>query len=229
MNYFETTFLALNTIINEDSNILALFSFGSFVTNEMSWNNYKEIRVFDNGDFVLSKFNLLNIKPDIDLVCVSENPEKTREVIEKNLKEINNHFVTINVISKGVFEEELSSQEPNAVKRIVSFRELLIIKGQSYLDHIKNENKRYVTDLDKAFQEEFDFRKNYLRLFAKNNIKTLILNKSEYEHLFPNMLQFIEGKIKAGFPKDRLKLVYPGPMNLKAEIDIAKVELKNII
>ncbi len=229
MNYFETTLLALNTIKDKDDDILTLFSFGSFVTNETSWKNYKETRVFDNGDFILSKFNLENINPDIDLLCVSNNPEKTKKIIDKHIKDVTNHFVTINVVSKEVFEKELSSSTPNAIKRIILFRELLVIKGQKYIDDLRENNKRYENRLDKVFQDEFDFRKNYLKLFAQNNVKTIIVSKMEYEKLFPNMLKFIEKGIEAGFPENRLKLVYPGPMGLKAEIDISQVELKDII
>lgn len=229
MNYFEEILLALNNIKDKDENMLAFFSFGSFVTKETFWKNYKEIRVFDSGDFVLSKFNLLNINPDIDLLCVSVNPEKTKEVIDQNIKVVNDYFVTINVVSKEIFENELSSPNPNAIKRILLYRDLLVIKGQKYIDDLKTSYKKYEAEIDSIFQNEFDFRKNYLKLFAKNDVKTLIIKKSEYERLFPNVLKFIEGKLDAGFPVNRLKLVYPGPMELKAEVDLSNIKLKDII
>ena len=43
------------------------------------------------------------------------------------------------------------------------------------------------------------------------------------------MLKFIEGEVDAGFPENRLKLVYPEPMKLKSEIDISDSKLKDII
>lgn len=229
MNYFEKTLLALNEIKNQDSGMVACFAFGSFVSGNTSVKNYKEIRVFDGKTFVLSKFNLTNIYPDVDIICVSENPEETKKHFDRNITDVFGHFVTVNIISKDVFAADLFSDRPTAPKRIVLYRKLLVIKGQEYLDTMKQEVVKTERPIDKVFQEEFDFRKEYLRLFAKNNVPTVILTRADYEQLFPHMLQFINGNLDGGFPKDRIKLVYPSPMQLKAEVDLSVVPLTDII
>lgn len=229
MNYCDKTLLILDHIKKSDENMIACFAFGSFVTKETSLKNYKEIRVFDGQDFLLSKFNLANIYPDIDMLCVSYDIEKTSELFNKNISDVFGHFVTVNVVSKKVFEKELFSDQPTAIKRIILYRELLIIKGNEYLQKLKAEVVKIESPTDKAFQEEFNFKKEYLRLFAKYNISTMTIAKSDYEKLFPNMLKFITGSLHAGFPEDRNKLVYPEPMELKARVDLSGVELENLI
>lgn len=229
MNYCDKTLLILDHIKKSDENMVTCFAFGSFVTKETSLKNYKEIRVFDGQDFLLSKFNLANIYPDIDMLCVSDDVEKTSELFNKNVIDVFGHFVTVNVVSKRVFEKELFSDQPTAIKRILLYRELLIIKGNEYLQKLKTEVVKIESPTDKAFQEEFNFKKEYLRLFAKHNISTMIIAKCDYEKLFPNMLKFITGNLHAGFPEDRKKLVYPEPMGLKARVDLSSIELEDMI
>lgn len=229
MSYYEKTLLSLDNIKKSDKNILALFAFGSFVTEETSTKNYKEIRVFDKGEYILSKFNLINIFPDIDMICVSENPEETKTFFEKEITDVFGHYVTVNVMSKDVFQKEILSEKPTAVKRIILYRKLMIIKGQEFVDTMRNEALKAESTNDSLFQDEFVFRKNYLRMFAHNNVGSFILTKEDHQKLFPNFLKFIQGQVSGGFPKDRLKLVFPEPMDLKAEVDLSELDLKNII
>lgn len=79
------------------------------------------------------------------------------------------------------------------------------------------------------FQKEFNFRKEYLKLFSKYDISSVIITKNDYEYLFPSIYKFITGVLHAGFPADRIKLIYPKSMNLKAQIDISAVSTIEII
>ncbi len=229
MNYSDKTLLALDQVKKQDENMIACFAFGSFVTEETSPKNYREIRIFDGDNFIISKFNLTNIYPDIDIICVSSDPEKTSSLFNQNINDVFGHFVTINVVSQKIFEQELFLNQPSAIKRILLYRELLIVKGEEYLQKIKTEVEKIASPLDLVFQKEFNFRKEYLKLFSKYSIDTIIFSKNDYEHLFPNIYQFIIGNLYGGFPEDRIKLVYPKTMNLKAKLDISKVESLEII
>lgn len=229
MNYFDDTLLVLDRIKKNDDNMVACFVFGSFVTKETSLKNYKEIRVFDGPDFILSKFNLVNIYPDMDILCVSNDVDQTSELFNKTITDVFGHFVTVNVVSKKVFENELFSDQPTAIKRIFLYSEILVVKGNEYIQKLKDEVVKIERPIDKYFQEEFNFRKEYLKLFAKYNISTMVVNKYDYEKLFPHVLKFIIGDLHAGFPAVRTKLVYPRPMELKAQVDLSNVELEDLI
>ncbi len=229
MDYYDKTLLVLNQVKKEDDDMIAFFIFGSFVTKETSPKTYKEIRVFDGSNFLFSKFNLINLYPDIDILCVSGDVKKTTSIFDRKIIGVSGHYVTINVVSKNIFEKELFSDRPTAIKRIMLYRQLLIIKGEEYLNTLRQDVLKIETPLDVAFQQEFDFKKEYLRLFSKYNVPTVTITKDDYDRLFPNLLKFITGNLDGGFPKDRSKLVYPSPMGLKAEINLSDVKVKDII
>mgnify|MGYP001557899287 CR=1 FL=1 len=229
MNYYDKTLSALNEIKNGDENMLALFAFGSFVTKESVSKNYKEIRVFDGSQFVFSKFDLINIYPDIDIICVSKDIKKTANSFDEKILDVFGHYITINLLNKEVFEKELFSDHPNAIKRILLYRELLIMKGAEYINKLKVEVKKIETRTDSIFQQEFDFRKEYLKLFAKNHVPSMMITNEEYERLFPHFLKFITGHLLGGFPEDRIKLVYPEPMDMKASINLSDTKLEKLI
>lgn len=229
MNYSDKTLLVLDQVKKQDDSISCLFVFGSFVTEETSPKNYREVRIFDGSNFIMSKFNLTNIYPDIDIICISNNPDKTAKLFNKNFNDVFAHFVTINIITQEVFEQEIFSREPSAIKRILLYRKLLVVKGEDYLEKIKPEVEKIEASLDIMFQKEFNFRKEYLKLFSKYDIGSVILTKNDYEYLFPNIYKFITGALHAGFPEERLKLIYPKSMNLKAKLDISESNIIEII
>ena len=229
MNYSDKTLLVLDQIKKQDDSIVACFAFGSFVTEETSSKNYREVRIFDGTEFIMSKFNLTNIYPDIDIICISNNPEKTAKLFDKNFNDVFAHFVTINVITQEIFEQEIFSREPSAIKRILLYRKLLVVKGEDYLEKIKPEVEKIESSIDLVFQKEFNFRKEYLRLFSKYDINSLTITKNDYEYLFPNIYKFITGILYAGFPEKRIKLIYPKSMNLKAKLDISESNIIEII
>jgi len=229
MNYYDKTLLALDRVKKQDSDMVACFAFGSFVSGETSLKHYKEIRVFDGSNLVMSKFNLMNIYPDIDMLCISNNPDQTKVYLDQNITDVFGHYVTINVVSPKVFERELFSNQPGAIKRIVLYRKLIVVKGDEYIQKVKAEVKKIETPIDSEFQQEFNFKKEYLNLFAKYNVATFTIGREDYEKLFPNIYKFITGKLQGGFPEDRIKLVYPEVKNLKSEINLSSVDSKEII
>lgn len=229
MNYSDKTLLVLDQIKKQDDSILACFAFGSFVTEETSPKNYREIRIFDGSDFIMSKFNLTNIYPDIDIICISSNPDKTAKLFNKNFNDVFAHFVTINIMNQEVFEREVFSREPAAIKRILLYRKLLVVKGEDYLEKIKKEVEKIESSIDLIFQKEFNFRKEYFRLFSKYDVNSVTITKNDYKHLFPNIYKYITGVLHAGFPEDRIKLIYPKSMNLKAKLDISESNIIEII
>ena len=225
----EKELVILNNIRKKDKCILTFFAFGSFVTNQTTSQNYKEIRVFDDNKFLFSRFKLSNTKRDIDVLCVSSNPEKTEGIVRSNSKSHTSYFLTINVISKEVFEREVFSNEPKAIRLILLFRELLVIKGKKYINSLKEELKNTYRPIDKIFQDEYDFRKDYQKLFSKYNVDSFSISRDMYEELFPNFLRFITGKMKGGFPEERIKIVLPEPVNLKNKINIASSNLETLL
>ena len=131
--------------------------------------------------------------------------------------------ISSDILAKIVHQDtvlnEALSRSPSALKRILLYRELLILYGEDYINSLQFQVKEQETESDLIFQKEFDLRKEYLQRHAKENIRQFTLSREEHEKMFPNFLKFIVGKLQAGFPKDRIKLVYPQPMELKAIVD----------
>lgn len=225
----EKALIILNNIRKTDSDILALFVFGSFVSHQTSSQNYKEIRVFDHDEYLFSRFKLICVKPDIDVLCISNNPKKTEKIIRKCASLQETYFLTINIMSKDIFEREIFSDQPKAIKLILLFRELLIIKGKEYLDSLKKQIININRPIDKIFQDEYDFRKDYQKLFAKYKIDSFSISREKHEKLFPNFLKFITGQMDCGFPDERIKVVLPKPANLKNKIDISDSNLETLL
>src|SRR3989344_5381181 len=206
-------------ILKIETETVAVIVFGSFVSGDSLPKAYREIRMFDGSRYISSEFILKDIDPDIDIVFVTNNPQKTASLIEETHPVIDQKFITINIMSQKIFENEALSRSPSALKRILLYRELLILHGEDYINSLQFQVKEQETESDLIFQKEFDLRKEYLQRHAKENIRQFTLSREEHEKMFPNFLKFIVGKLQAGFPKDRIKLVYPQPMELKAIVD----------
>lgn len=218
--YLKEILSELTKISREDSNILCLFVHGSVVYKTVTYKNYQEIMLFEDHNFLGSVFRLQKINPDIDMVCVSADPEKTNGIILDRFKKVNSFFLTMNIMTPDVFEREVSSESPNAIKRILAKRRLSIIKSAEYVSRFRKIAKENLSKLDINFQKEYEFRKEYLKLHIRNDKESFIMPLREYERLFPLFTKFIKGELSAGFPPNRIKLVLPKPMNLKAKLDI---------
>lgn len=209
----------------EDVNILTFFVHGSTVHGNTTVKSYQEIRIFEGKKFLTSIFRLKEMMPDIDIVCVSKNVKKTKEIIEKELKNFDEYFITINLMSQEVFERDVFSDIPKALKLVVGLKEHNVILGEEYLNEVKKKASKKLKKWDKDFQKEFDFRKEFLKLHIRNDKETFMLSDYEYTRLFPLFSRFIKGEIDHGFPQEREKLVFPKSMDLKAVIDIEKENL----
>lgn len=219
MNSRDKLLLIINGILKLDMGAVAVIVFGSFVRGNSLPKSYREVRVFDGSEYISSEFILKDIAPDIDIVFVTNDPQKTTFLINKAHPTIVQKFITLNIVSQETFENEVLSQSPSALKRIMLYRELLIPHGEKYINNLRVQVKKQETESDIIFQKEFDLRKEYLQKYAKENVQQLTLSKEEHEKLFPNFLKFIIGKLHAGFPKKRIKLVYPRKMELKVIVD----------
>jgi len=219
MNSRDKLFSIFSEILKIDKEAVATIVFGSFVSGNPLPKSYREVRIFDGSEYISSEFILKDIVSDIDMVFVTNNPQKTVSIINEIHPVIDQNFITINVMSQKIFENEALSRSPSALKRILLYRELLILYGEDYINSLQFQVKEQETESDLIFQKEFDLRKEYLQRHAKENIRQFTLSREEHEKMFPNFLKFIVGKLQAGFPKDRIKLVYPQPMELKAIVD----------
>lgn len=220
--------LILNNIRKKDKNTIAFFIHGSFVTNKTSNRNYKELRVFDGDKFLFSKFELTNTNPDIDIVYVSSNVEESNRIINEEISLFDDYFITINLMSKQEFEEDALSQDPKALKLILLYKILCVVKGTEYIESIRELVQLEENPIDRKLQNDYDFRKDFLRLHAKYDKKKVILDAGLYKEMFPLFYKFIIGELKGGFPKNRYKLVFPKPMDLKAEVNLKEIEITQL-
>lgn len=169
-----------------------------------------------------SLFILRRISSDIDMLCVSNNIIDTeKRLMQSGLNTIDNKFITINLIAPEIFEREIMSDSPKAIKRIVAFKNCTILKGNRFFKKYQVTALTKISQQDILFQQEFDARKEYLRNLIVKNKDFFILNSSEYSTLFPYFVQFLKGEVDGGFPKERKKVVFPGPMRLKMALDIS--------
>jgi hypothetical protein len=145
------------------------------------------------------------------------------------MKEVSGHHATVHLVTKDMFEQDLFSTEPCAIKRIILYRELLTIQGSEYIRDLKKKAKEFETELDKTFQKELLFKEEYLHLFSKNDITSFRFEYTDYKSLFPNIYKFITKEFHAGFPKGRTKLVYPQSMQLKLKFDIGRERAEEIL
>ncbi len=220
---------SLKKIANLDPDVVTVFVHGSFVTKTTNDYNFRELRVFDKNKFIFSKFELIKIRPDIDVIYVSKDIRKSEKNIKKIDFPVKNFFVTINLIGIDEFNKNVYTHSPVAIKRILLFRKLKIIKGSLFLNNTKKKLTAYFYPLDKQVQDEYDFMKKYLRLLQEYECKNFILFASDYKRLFPFYYEFIMGKLKNGFPDRRIKLVFPKSMNLKAKLDISTATTEELL
>jgi len=208
----------LEEIAHHDGGILTLFVHGSIVSGRTTRDNYQEIRILEGSTFWCSVFILKELAPDIDVVCVSQAPDQTAETIKSRLRPPSEYYITINLVSQHVFERDIASAPPKALKRVVALTECITLVGQDYFRDSMAIARASTTQLDVRFQKEFRKRKTFLRCQVPRT--TFILTAARYSRLFPLFYQFVRGEIDCGFPPERHKIVLPQPMNLKAVVDL---------
>lgn len=213
--------VVLRHIFEAAPEVSTAFVHGSFVDGSFTNKNFRDVRVFSRNEFQCSLFHLTDIDHDIDVVCVSEAPHITNAVIRNQLTgHITDFFLTINIVSRRVFEDQVTSASPTAIKRIVALKECNILIGDKYFFDQRRIALSSIRQADRRFQHEFSDRKLYLRSLIANNKKIHLLSASDYSQRFPLFLEFICGRLEAGFPEERIKVVLPNDMNLKFRLDI---------
>lgn len=210
---------------NKDFDVIFGIIHGSYVYKSRFLNAmYSETMHFYNRVYYKSVFYKKTQPPDVDVIIVVKDintfvQKINNYILEKNLVDILNYFLTINVISENIFIKEIRTLSPTALKRILIFREILSFGNTEKIKNFTKLSEAFVTDLDNIVQEEYDNRKEYLSRNIKNHINQFQLMESEYVNLFPNYLKYILKLGVGGFPKERAKLVFPRPMELKFKMD----------
>lgn len=220
--------LSLMNIISEvfKSEVKAGFIHGSYVSanGTLICSTYRERMYYEDGEFISSTFYLKNQPPDVDIILIASDPCKLKQLLNEYivrgniLKELN-YFLTLNVMSEEIFANEVTSNNPTAIKRIMKYREILGFGNESILLKAKDEARKFITDLDKEVQDDYDARKNFLKTKLKLGIKRFNFGRLDYLDNFPNYFEQVMIKKVAGFPEKREKIVFPHPMDLKEYID----------
>lgn len=220
--------LSLMNIINEVFKSEGKFGFihGSYVSarNGLVCSAYKERMYYEDGEYISSTFYLKNQPPDVDIVLIASDPCKFKSLLndyifKNNILQELNYFLTLNVMSEEIFMNEVTSYNPTAIKRILKYREILIFGEGSLLAVAKDEANKFITDIDKGVQDDYDSRKSLLKNKLKLGVKKFNLSRLDYLDKFPNYFEQVMIKKKAGFPEKREKIVFPRPMDLKEYID----------
>lgn len=203
-----------------NSNVIFAFIHGSFIyKEELPGATYRDTRVFNhNNEFVESRFDLVLQSPDLDAVVCVKDPDKFKLDINKFKLRLLNYFLTINVVSHSVLNEEIIKSTPTAMKTILAFRGTLDYGDINRLKRAKSIATNSITDLDRKFQEQYDKRKMIYGENLLKGVESFIITREEYSKDFPLLLKSYEGRLEAAFPKKRLKLVYPHDMGLKRQI-----------
>lgn len=213
--------LILKHIFERDVNVLTAFVHGSFLDDSFTNRNYLDLRIYEHDAFQCSLLYLKNIDHDVDVVCVSQEPHITERTIRKRLDgRIKGFFLTVNIVSRRVFEDQVVSTSPTAIKRIVALKECNVFVGNEYFSCQQARALACIQQIDREFQIEFANRKQYLRSLIANGNQIHLLSALDYSRMFPLFFEFICGQLEAGFPEGRLKIVLPGEMNLKFRLDI---------
>jgi hypothetical protein len=207
-------FEVLNSIREKDANIIGFFTHAS---KQVNTKPYKETQYFSDDEFIFSKFKFVNIGERFHAIIVTENPEKSRERVEREFEKLKiDYSITINILNKETFEREAFSVNPKAIKTIILFNEICLIKGSEYFNIIKKKVfERYISPIDTEFQSEMVAKDQMLKCFADADRDCIIIYGFQYKKLFPYIYESLTNNEKFGFPSDRYKLVFPNEVTLK--------------
>ena len=207
----------------------ATFIHGSFASRTETPAIYQEQMFYtDNNSFWFSILHLQDIPPDVDMITVTDYPEEVLTAVQKNAELYldKSHFLTLNIISSNEYERIVASDDAMAPKRLLVKRELNILKGDDYISKLKSAAIESYNDLDEEIQVEFDAKKSHMKELISKGIIRHVLTKEYYAEHYPNLLAEMEGVRIGGFNVNRVKFVYPQPMNLKCRVDIKDYSIK---
>jgi len=227
----EYIYRLLTQSLQEDKNIKCLFIHGSFVTGTSSKQAYRDERYFLDNRYLFSIIRRTEASYDVDCLLISKNQKKTAEYFQKMKFDFDGVYLTLNIISNDIYIKELKRQGTNALKRIILFKKVdilkgkeSIIKGRNLLKNISEEE----LELNKNYQSEFDTRKKFLSILGEQGIKQIKIERQFFDQFCPIITKEIACEANTGFPAGRAKVVLPEPMGLKAKInlnDMSVVEL----
>jgi len=225
--YTPTQFL--KNLISMDEEIISIIIHGSYIERKTKIINFKEIRIFNQSVFLGSIFIKQMNAPDIDVMCISKNIQKTAQIVSDHSTKWDNELsLTMNIMSQSVFENSIFIESPSAIKRILALRPCEILEGEQYFFEQKELALNQIKDVDVNFQDEFSRRKEFIRSVDEKNIDIFTLSANQYSRKYPLFVDFISGKLNAGFPTNRIKLVLPNSVPMKFKLDISNWELDSI-
>lgn len=215
----------MNNVADDNKNSGLVFGFihGSAVYSRegVMRGTYKEVRVFKAGtdELQYSEFQAKLQEPDVDIVVVVKDREKFMKYfktfeVDHSLSKIN-YFLTINSITEDVLNEEITSPEATAIKRILSLREVWGFGDFNKLEAAKVKARVSTKPYDVDFQNEYNERKKMLKEKLREGVESFKLEAENYKRLYPLYFAQIWSDTAAGFPKERDKIVLPRPMDLK--------------
>jgi hypothetical protein len=222
MNYSEEILKAFDDIRKQDNKITCFFIHEPKNNDVKNKKHFQEKMYFSDNTFIFSKFSLIKSFHQIHSVIITEDQENTEKIITKALDHLDLPItVTINLLSKEIFERNVFTQYPKAMKTITVFNKLTVIKGRDYISQIiEDAQEGYISKLDKDFQRELNTKASMLESFAEYKRNSIIIYSFQYEELFPYIYESITHSEKYGFPQNRRKLVFPRDMKLKEKVII---------
>ena len=164
--------------------------------------------------------------PDVDIIVIADQPRKLlaelNQVADKFLND--SYFLTVNIITLAEYERLVQSLEPMAPKRLLVVRQLMVLAGNETISRLKGIAQDNYGAIDRIVQEEYDDKKAVLRQLREDRADKYVLTRDDYARLYPYLLDEMEGKRIGGFNVERIKFVYPQPMDLKYRVDIERYQ-----
>lgn len=211
-----------------DGFCVTAFVHGSHVPRQRVDRSYRETRVFNHGHFVGSEFELRPVASDLDLVYVTSDTRSSVDRI-RSAFEASESTVTLtaNVVAFDEFREECFAQASTAMRRIIGDRPLTPLSGGRRLETLVRSVRTRITPLDRAFNAQFDARKQFLKHLMTSGVEEFCVTAEVYDCAWPLIAQGVRG-VLPGFPPRREKLVLPVDPGLKRRLDLPAGELSTL-
>jgi len=221
----------LNKASAEEKSIQSFFIHGSFVTGTTSKQAYRDERYYLHNKYLFSVIKRVDASYDVDCIAISSDPEATKNYFNDLAFNFDGIFLTINVITKDTFTNELLRAGTNAIRRILLFKTIDILKGEDIILEGKQALKS-ISQQDylenESYQQEFSTKKKLLTIIGEQGINEIRIDKDFFSQFCPIITKEISEGTNTGFPMNRTKVVLPKPMYLKARIDMDTLSTRNL-
>jgi hypothetical protein len=189
--------------------------------------SYIDTRVYIKNKILRSEFKQIKIDPDVDILMIVKDKDKSKDVIDTFLIDNNicknmSYCMTINVVDLATAVQEIKKEGTSAIKTILTISPHKFIYKNELGDDLLNIAKRYITLDDKQLIKEYYERKTLIRSHARSNIRKFIIDRREYKEDYPLLMKHYEGKYYSGFPQKREKIELPKKIILKQRLDLDK-------